>query len=107
MEQLSTWLRDLPTPGVIAVFSLVAVQLSLQIYALIDLARRRVVLYERKWIWVLVIVLGNLLGAIVYLALGRRPQQAHAAEFDPADTATGKDTVDRTIDLLYGNEDES
>jgi len=46
------------------------IQLGLMIWALIDLARR-----ERtkgpKWVWVLVIVLINLIGPMVYFVVGR------------------------------------
>ena len=46
------------------------IQLGLMIWALVDLARR-----ERtkgpKWVWVLVIVLINLIGPIVYFVVGR------------------------------------
>jgi hypothetical protein len=49
---------------------LILLQLALMAFALVDLARR-----ERtrgpKWAWVLVIVLGELLGPVVYLLLGR------------------------------------
>jgi len=48
----------------------ILLQLGLMIFALLDLARR-----ERtrgpKWVWAIVIVLGELLGPIVYLLLGR------------------------------------
>ena len=50
-----------------------AVQLATQVYALVDLARRDEVFGGRKWVWALVIVLGNLLGAIGYLVGGRLP----------------------------------
>jgi hypothetical protein len=49
---------------------LVLIQLGLAVYCLIDLSRR-----ERtrgpKLLWVLVIVLGELLGPVVYLIVGR------------------------------------
>lgn len=49
---------------------LVLIQYALLIVALIDVVRR-----ERtkgpKWVWVLVIVLVNLMGPIVYLLFGR------------------------------------
>ncbi len=49
---------------------LILLQLALMAFALVDLARR-----ERtrgpKWLWAIVIVLGELLGPIVYLLLGR------------------------------------
>jgi 4-amino-4-deoxy-L-arabinose transferase-like glycosyltransferase len=55
------------------ILPLVAVQLALMIAALVDLARR-----ERtrgpKWLWALIIVLGELLGPIAYFLLGRREE---------------------------------
>ena len=48
-----------------------AIQLATQLYALVDLARRDEVFGGRKWAWALIIVLGNLLGAIGYLVGGR------------------------------------
>jgi len=48
-------------------------QLTLQVIALVDLLRR-----ERtrgpKWIWAVLIILGQLLGAIIYLIFGRKEQ---------------------------------
>jgi 4-amino-4-deoxy-L-arabinose transferase-like glycosyltransferase len=55
------------------ILPLVAVQLALMIAALVDLARR-----ERtrgpKWLWALIIVLGELLGPIAYFLLGRQEE---------------------------------
>ncbi|MEJ2208032.1 MAG: PLD nuclease N-terminal domain-containing protein [Anaerolineae bacterium] len=49
---------------------LLLLQLALMAFALVDLVRR-----ERtrgpKWAWAIVIVLGELLGPVVYLLLGR------------------------------------
>ncbi|MGE5224952.1 MAG: PLD nuclease N-terminal domain-containing protein [Omnitrophica WOR_2 bacterium] len=46
------------------------IQLGLMVYCLIDLSRR-----ERtrgpKWLWAVVIVLGELLGPVAYLIFGR------------------------------------
>ena len=51
---------------------LVAIQLGLQIYSLIDLARStRLVRYLSKPVWGLIIVFGQLLGSVVYLIVGR------------------------------------
>jgi drug/metabolite transporter (DMT)-like permease len=50
---------------------LVLLQLTLMIVALVDLIRR-----ERtngpKWLWVLIIVLGELIGPIIYFIFGRK-----------------------------------
>lgn len=48
---------------------LFALQLGMQIYALVDLAKRKRVRYGNKLIWVLVIMFFNLIGPIVYFVL--------------------------------------
>ena len=62
MEQIRTLL-----PFLIPILLL---QLALIVVALLDLARR-----ERtrgpKWLWVLIIVLVNLIGPIIYFVVGR------------------------------------
>lgn len=62
MEKIIQWI-----PFLIPV---VVIQLALMVFALVDLGRR-----ERtrgpKWVWLLVIVFGELLGPIVYLVFGR------------------------------------
>ncbi len=49
---------------------LVLIQLGLMVYCLVDLARR-----ERtrgpKWLWALIVILGELIGPVVYLIVGR------------------------------------
>lgn len=47
------------------------IQLGLMVFALVDLARREVVKGGRKWPWVLVIVLLDIFGPIMYLLIGR------------------------------------
>ena len=51
------------------------IQLGMQIYALYDLYRQPA---ERikgsKWLWVLIIVLGEVLGPIIYLILARKEE---------------------------------
>jgi uncharacterized membrane protein YhaH (DUF805 family) len=48
-------------------------QLALMIAALVDLARRE---HTRgpKWVWVLVIVLVNFIGPIIYFVIGRKDE---------------------------------
>ena len=50
---------------------LVVIQLGLMVYCLIDLSRRARVRWLPKWAWAIIIVLGELLGPIVYLFAGR------------------------------------
>lgn len=52
------------------IIPLVILQLGLQIYALVDLSRREKV-KGKKWAWAVGILLGQILGPILYLLLGR------------------------------------
>lgn len=49
---------------------LLLLQLVVQLWALVDLIRRRAVKWMPKLVWA-IIILANLLGAIFYLAAGR------------------------------------
>jgi hypothetical protein len=50
---------------------LILLQLGLQIWALIDLARREAT-HGPKWLWVVIIILGEFLGAVIYFIVGRK-----------------------------------
>jgi len=94
---------DLPTAGRVALIALIAVQLALQVTALVVLVRTRP---ERltlpRWAWALVVVLGSLAGVVVFLVAGRRP--VTAAVDDPPASGTGGSSdgaIDRAVDVLY------
>lgn len=103
---MTTDLASLPTPALVALIVAIAVQLALQLTALIRLARtpRDLVVLDRKWPWVLIILLANMVGAIVFLIAGRRPAPVE-------DSATAPhvegDNVRRTVQSLYGEDDRS
>ena len=65
MEAVSEWRAWLPF-----LVPILLLQLVLMIVALVDLSKR-----ERtrgpKWMWALIIILGELLGPIIYLVVGR------------------------------------
>jgi membrane protein YqaA with SNARE-associated domain len=92
----------IPPAGVVALGVLSLVQLALQVYALVDLVRRVRVAGGRKWPWLLIIVLGQLLGAIIYLALGRK-----ADEVVDAASAGGSrhERMQQALDTLYDRKD--
>ncbi len=52
------------------ILPLLAIQVGLAVFALVDLARR-----ERtkgpKWLWAIIIILGEILGPVLYLLVGR------------------------------------
>jgi hypothetical protein len=99
LATLPVWL--LVVLGVIAL-----AEIALDVIALVDLYRRPVaqVTFGNKWVWVILIILINLIGSILYLAIGRhRPPQADAGaqptgrRADPASVA----------DALYGPRDDT
>ena len=53
------------------IIPLVLIQLILVIVALADLIRREKTRYLPKWAWAIIIILGELIGPIVYLIIGR------------------------------------
>ena len=86
-----------------ALIALAVVQLALQVYALVDVAKRGAVRGGNKWVWALMIALGGLPGAIVYLAVARM------SSTDPVGgggaKAAGDESVRRAVDTLYGPRD--
>lgn len=52
---------------------LLLVQLVLMIAALVDVLRREKT-RGPKWLWILIIILGELIGPIVYFVIGREEQ---------------------------------
>ncbi len=101
MTSLSRMFGDLPTPAIAALIALGAVQLTLQIVAVTDLARRPAVVGGRKWVWAIVAVLGGLIGALVYLVVGRAVPRL-AGNDEPH--AGGEGASRRALDTLYGPE---
>ena len=77
---------------------------ALLLWALVDAIRRPAerMRYLPKWAWILIVLFGNSLGQIIYLAIGRDNTK-------PADTAKAADkrTVDSAVDSLYGEPKES
>jgi hypothetical protein len=65
----------LPVGVQVVLALLVAVTLTLDVVALVDLYRRPAGLltFGNKWMWLVLILFLNLLGPILYLVAGRRP----------------------------------
>jgi hypothetical protein len=94
-------LSSLPA-GVLVVLGLVLIaELALGVFALVDLVRRprTGVVFGNKWVWVAIIVLVNLVGPILYLAIGRKP--GPPVDETPSVTAGGT-TMRSVADELYG-----
>lgn len=65
----------LDTTAILLLIPVGLLQLGLQIAAIVNLIRRR---HTRgpKWLWALIIVLGSLLGPVIYFAVGRDTREA-------------------------------
>ncbi|MCO5177616.1 MAG: PLD nuclease N-terminal domain-containing protein [Thermomicrobiales bacterium] len=90
----------------IVILALAAIQLAIQIYALIDLARRKQVTGGKRWVWLLVIIFANLIGAILYLAIGRTTPPVSEPVQDAAAAESAAERARSTADLLYGPDGE-
>ena len=105
IDTISSQLGGIPREGVIALLALLSLQVILQVFAGVDLARRRTVRGGRKWVWVLVIIAGSLPGAALYLAWGRLADPAEPGPDitrEQAGTA-GQDALDRLYGPKSGN----
>jgi hypothetical protein len=93
--------------GVLIVLGVV--ELLLQVLALVSLYRAPEVLFGSKWIWVAIIIIGSLLGAILYFLVGRRVPPA-ATETRPPEASEGsaaaEERAKNTADMLYGQKEE-
>lgn len=68
MEELNTLRQYLPL-----LIPILIIQLVLVVAALLDLSRRGAT-RGPKWVWVLVILFVNLIGPVVYFAIGREDE---------------------------------
>jgi Phospholipase_D-nuclease N-terminal len=93
------------SPLIVGILIAVAVvQIAMQVYALVDLARRDVVEGGNKWVWLVAIALGNLLGTIAYLAVGRPAAKVDTPRAAGANTS-GDEAARRAVDVLYNPRD--
>lgn len=89
----------LPTPALVVIGALIVVQLTLQVLALVDMAKRPASgLTLPKWGWAAIIVLGEILGPILYWVAGRKP----AAAADNRSAVPAGTRASDAADLLYG-----
>ncbi|MCE5191113.1 MAG: PLDc N-terminal domain-containing protein [Actinomycetia bacterium] len=103
----ATQLSDLPAWAVVVLGLLALTELALDIYALVRLARtpdERLV-FGKKWPWVLLILLVNLIGAILFLVVGRKPEVVADPLRETPDSPVGSGSVKHAADVLYGPRD--
>jgi Phospholipase_D-nuclease N-terminal len=100
LDRFARLLDVSPTVAAIAL-ALIVAQVATQAYALVDLARREAVRGGRKWVWALVILLGNLPGAISYLVAGRAAPEVDVSTAGSGATAARGEAARRAVDALY------
>lgn len=106
IDEIARELGDVDPAVVYALLAFAVVSIVLQVAALLDLARREKVLWDRKWVWVLMILLiNNGLGAILWFALGRRVPQP--ADELVSDAVQDRVAAQRAVEVLYGAPDGS
>jgi len=89
----------IPSGALVALVVLGLVEVALAVFCIIDIVRRPAVLGDRKWVWIVIVALFNLVGSIVYLAIGRvRPVPPETRV--EAGAAGGR--VAAAADILYG-----
>lgn len=52
------------------IWPLLVLQFILQIISFVHLYKREQVRFNNKWIWVIIIIFGNILGPVAYFAFG-------------------------------------
>ena len=98
-------LSSLPVWGLVALAVLVVAQITLDVIALVDLYRRPVdqVVFDNKWIWLAIILLVNMIGAIIYLLAARKPPMLTDDSAPAKPKSVGSDEI---ADRLYGPRDD-
>ena len=101
---MSSNLSTLPAGALAALVALALVAITLDVIALLDLYRRPTsqVVFANKWIWVAIILLVNILGAIIYVAAARKPA---VLTNDAAPSQSTSARTDNIADALYGPRD--
>lgn len=94
-------LSSLPVAVLVGLALLVVAQVVLDVVALVDLYRRPAaqVITGNKWIWLAVILLVNVLGALLYLLVGRK---ATVPASDVAPSTARPAPTESIADALYG-----
>jgi len=57
------------TTLLVALIPILLIQFGLQVFALFNLYKRNKVRWDKKWIWLLIILCLNMLGPIVYFIM--------------------------------------
>ena len=92
------------TPVLVLLGVLAIVQIGLAIFALADLWTRDRVAGGRKWLWAVLILIGNFAGPVLYLAIGRDvpPEVIDRPVSHLESSLSHSERIRRGVDALYG-----
>lgn len=98
-------LSELPVGVLVALGVFAVFQIGIEIYALVKMFQtpEDQLAFGKRWVWVLIILFVNLIGAIIFLVAGRKPVMV--AEPSSAQQAPVTDRARRATDVLYGGKD--
>ncbi len=99
-------LSEMPAWTLALLGVLVVVQIGVEIFAIVKLLKTPddQLVFGKKWPWLLIILFVNLVGAIAFLAAGRKPAEAVDPLAAPvSDAPATTDRAARAADVLYGS----
>jgi hypothetical protein len=99
LSTLPVWLAAVLGLAIVA-------QLTFEVWVLVkmlNMPAEQITLGGRKWLWAIIILLVNWIGAIIFLVAGRKP----AAVADTAPAAPASTRAEAAADALYGARNES
>ena len=98
-------LNELPVGVLVALGVYIVFQIGIEIYALVKMFQtpEDQLAFGKRWVWVLLILFVNLIGAVLFLVAGRKP--AMVAEPTGTQHAPVTDRARRATDVLYGGKD--
>lgn len=111
-------IASIDTSLIILLVVVAVLQLTLLVWALVDLIRRPQTSALPRWAWVVIVLFVSFLGPVLYLLIGRTPPQLvddrrlHTADPQgPPDdgrspeASPGPSKTERALDAVYGRDD--
>lgn len=100
-------LDSLPAGVLVILGVVVLVQVVLWVFAIVDLVRRpqTAVMFGNKWVWLALILFVNLIGPVLYFAIGRTSAVAAESAAQPGTPPPGTLPFKDLADELYGTRD--
>lgn len=108
-DSISKQVEALPAGVVTMLVVLLAVQMVLMVAALIVMFQtpEERLIFGKRWVWVLIVVFGEIVGSIAFFAFARKPQvviEPMTAGPSPDAPPAARPDAERVADMLYGED---